>query len=86
MHVSLTDRLEEFVREKINSGFYKNASEVISEALRLMEQNDRLHQIKLDRLRKAVRIGDVQYARGEFSTRTIDDIIADNEAAVKRDC
>jgi antitoxin ParD1/3/4 len=84
MHISLTERLEEFVKEKVESGLYNNSSEVIREALRLMEQEDQLHKIKLDRLREAVRFGDEQLARGEYSPRTIDDIIADNEAALRK--
>ena len=34
MHISLTDRLEAWVRAKVESGLYNNASEVIREALR----------------------------------------------------
>lgn len=37
MHISLTPRLEEFVKAKVASGFYNNASEVIREALRFMQ-------------------------------------------------
>ncbi len=84
MHVSLTERLEEFVKEKVESGLYNNSSEVIREALRLMEQDDQLRKIKLDRLREAIRLGDDQLARGEYSPRTIDDMIADNEAALRK--
>lgn len=84
MHVSLTKRLQSFVKEKVESGLYNNSSEVIREALRLMEREDQLHTIKLDRLREAVRLGDEQLARGEYSSRTIDDIIADNEAAARK--
>ncbi|MDP8244946.1 MAG: type II toxin-antitoxin system ParD family antitoxin [Candidatus Hinthialibacter antarcticus] len=84
MHVSLTERLEEFVKEKVESGLYNNSSEVVREALRLLEQEDQLRKIKLERLRDAIRVGDEQFARGEFSNRTIDDIIADNEAAAKK--
>ncbi|MDE2464703.1 MAG: type II toxin-antitoxin system ParD family antitoxin [Alphaproteobacteria bacterium] len=36
MNVSLTPKLEEFVRQRIASGLYNNASEVIREALRLL--------------------------------------------------
>jgi putative addiction module CopG family antidote len=36
MNVSLTPKLEEFVRERIASGLYNNASEVVREALRLL--------------------------------------------------
>jgi antitoxin ParD1/3/4 len=35
MHVSLTPKLEKMVKDKVNSGLYNNASEVIREALRL---------------------------------------------------
>lgn len=34
MNVSLTPKLEEFIRHKVDSGLYNNASEVIREALR----------------------------------------------------
>ena len=40
MNVSLTSRLEAFVREKVASGYYNNASEVVREALRLMARSD----------------------------------------------
>ncbi len=36
MNVSLTPRLESFVRQKVSSGLYSNSSEVIREALRLL--------------------------------------------------
>ena len=39
MNVSLTSRLEGFVREKVASGYYNNASEVVREALRLMARS-----------------------------------------------
>ena len=40
MNVSLTRRLEAFVRSKVASGLYNNASEVVREALRLMVLRD----------------------------------------------
>jgi putative addiction module CopG family antidote len=40
MNVSLTPQLEEFVRRKVESGLYNNASEVIREGLRLMIERD----------------------------------------------
>ena len=41
MNINLTPRLEAMVREKVESGLYNNASEVVREALRMMEANDR---------------------------------------------
>jgi antitoxin ParD1/3/4 len=40
MNISITDRLAGFVREKVSSGRYNNASEVVREALRRMEEQD----------------------------------------------
>ena len=40
MNVSLTPKLEEFIREKVSSGLYNNASEVVREALRLLVKQE----------------------------------------------
>ena len=60
MNVSLTPRLEAMIREKVESGMYNNASEVVREALRLLEQRDRER-----RLREELAIGVEQIERGE---------------------
>jgi antitoxin ParD1/3/4 len=41
MNVSLTPELEKFVAVKVESGRYTSASEVVREALRLLEEHDR---------------------------------------------
>ena len=40
MNVSLTPELEQFVSAKVESGRYNSASEVVREALRLLEEHD----------------------------------------------
>ena len=60
MNVSLTPELEHLVNEKVNSGLYQTASEVVREALRLMKERD-----DLTRLRADVRTGFDEVARGE---------------------
>ena len=40
MNVSLTPELERFVSGKVESGRYNSASEVVREALRLLEEHD----------------------------------------------
>jgi antitoxin ParD1/3/4 len=40
MNVSLTPELEELVNEKVRTGLYHTASEVVREALRLLKQRD----------------------------------------------
>ncbi len=51
MNVNLTPQLETMIRRKVDSGMYNSASEVVRDALRLMDERDRLRAAKLDRLR-----------------------------------
>jgi len=57
MNINLTPQLEELVRRKVTSGRYNSASEVVREALRLMEAQDELRALKLQQLRRDVRQG-----------------------------
>ena len=57
MNVNLTPQLEDLVRSKVSSGLYTSASEVVREALRLMQEQDRLREAKLEELRRDVRRG-----------------------------
>jgi len=57
MNVNLTPQLEALIKEKVASGLYNSASEVVRDALRLMEEQDQLRAIKLERLRKDIQEG-----------------------------
>lgn len=57
MNVSLTPQFEEIVRSKVSSGLYNNPGEVVEEALRLLEERDRVREKKLADLRKAIQEG-----------------------------
>jgi len=77
MHISLTPQLESKIKDKVNSGLYNNSSEVIREALRFMEENQNIiQQMKLNHLRQAVAIGADQAEQGDFSPRSVQDIVA----------
>jgi antitoxin ParD1/3/4 len=65
MNVHLTPKLERLVQNKVQSGRYNSASEVVREALRLMEQKDELRSIQLQELRSRVDKGLAQAERGE---------------------
>jgi antitoxin ParD1/3/4 len=67
MNVSLTPRLEEYVKEKVKSGLYNSSSEVVREALRLMEERDRVREMRLEDLRKEIQRGIDQADRGELT-------------------
>ena len=47
MNVSLTPELEKFVSTKVESGRYNSASEVVREALRLLEEHDQARATQL---------------------------------------
>ena len=52
MNVSLTEELANFVKAKVGTGRYASSSEVVREALRLMESLERREAEKLGFLRK----------------------------------
>ena len=57
MNINLTPQLEDMVKQKVATGLYNSASEVIREALRMMEEQDRIRAIKLEELRRDIREG-----------------------------
>jgi antitoxin ParD1/3/4 len=57
LNVNLTPQLEELVRRKVSSGRYNSASEVVREALRIMEAQDELRSLKVEQLRRDIRDG-----------------------------
>ena len=74
MNVSLTDQLEHFVSRKVASGRYTSASEVIREALRLLEERDRLRETRVQELRRDVLDGISQLDSGLAAELDIADI------------
>lgn len=65
MNISLTKEFENYVSQKVESGMYHSASEVIRDGLRLLKERDDLHQTKLAELRKEIAIGVAQADRGQ---------------------
>ena len=57
MNVSLTPELEQLVHLKVKTGRYTSASEVIREALRLLEERDELRVLHKDEIRKKIAEG-----------------------------
>ena len=57
MNVHLTPKLESLVRQKVDNGLYTSASEVVREALRLLEERDYIRQMRFEELRQAIREG-----------------------------
>lgn len=65
-NVVLTKRQEELIETLVESGRYQNASEVLRDGLRLVEQREAEDATKLEVLREAARVGVAALDRGEF--------------------
>jgi antitoxin ParD1/3/4 len=52
MNVSLTKELEGFVHERVRTGRYHSASEVVREGLRLLESREQLRELQVDEMRR----------------------------------
>ena len=65
MIITLSSEQAEMVRRKVASGMFEDASGVVDEAFRLMEEQD-----KLERLKAAIAVGYAEYERGETSRLT----------------
>ncbi|MGE0829618.1 MAG: type II toxin-antitoxin system ParD family antitoxin [Hyphomonadaceae bacterium] len=50
-NISLTDHLDRFVEARVQSGDYQNASEVVRDALRMLEARQAEREARLARLR-----------------------------------
>jgi antitoxin ParD1/3/4 len=65
-NVVLTERQADLIETLVESGRYQNASEVLRDGLRLVEQREAEDASKLKALRSAARIGVCALDRGEF--------------------
>lgn len=73
----LTKRQEELIESLVKSGRYQNASEVLRDGLRLVEQREAEDAGKLKALRAAARVGVGALDRGEFKEfRNVEDLEA----------
>jgi len=66
MNVSLTPELEEFVTRKVGTGRYNSASEVVREALRLLEEHDQARSAQISAFNHEVGQRLASLNRGEF--------------------
>lgn len=68
MNVSLTPELEKFVNGKVQTGRYNSASEVVREALRLLEEHERARAAQLEEFNKELGRRLASLDRGEHVT------------------
>ncbi len=76
-NVNLTEHFDRFIDIGITSGRFGNASEVVREGLRLLEQREQQDQAKLEWLRGSVKEATDSIGRGEgIEFETMDDLAA----------
>ena len=67
MNVPLTPELEQLVENQVKSGRYRSASDVIREALRLLEMRDEVFTLHKDEIRTQIEEGWQAAKRGEWA-------------------
>lgn len=67
MNVSLTPQLEEMINKKVETGLYQSASEVVRAGLRLLEEQDRTREQRLEELRREIALGIKDIEEGRYS-------------------
>ncbi|MDR9415142.1 MAG: type II toxin-antitoxin system ParD family antitoxin [Gracilimonas sp.] len=72
MHISLTPEIEKLTKEKVESGMYGNASEVVRDAIHQMHKYDSLfYELKKEQFIKLIEEGE----KSGISKLSITDII-----------
>lgn len=73
-NVNLPPHFKKFVEANVRTGRFGNASEVVRAGLRLLEHEQALRQLKIQRLRESARAGIDDVAAGRFTDLPAADI------------
>lgn len=57
MNISITPQQEKLIENKVKSGSYLSASEVVRTALRLLEEQDHIQKMRLETLNREIKKG-----------------------------
>ena len=78
-NVNLTDHFDTFIETGVTSGRFSNASEIVREGLRLLEQREKEDRARIEWLRAAAKEGVEDIKRGDYVTlrsdREIDNLV-----------
>ncbi len=73
-NVNLTKQLDQFIEQKVATGEFQNASEVVRAGLRLLSERDEDRAAKIEALKSAIQVGLDDLDRGDYEV--VDDIEA----------
>lgn len=74
MNISLPAEMVDFVESEVSEGGYASSSEVVREALRLLQHDKALEREKLAILQREIGLGLEAAAAGRFSKKTVGEI------------
>jgi antitoxin ParD1/3/4 len=80
MHIHLPNDVEELVRRKVEAGEYETPSDLVIDAIHLLDAQDRLRQQQIEDLRREIALGLEECERGEtepFTRATVRQIAAE---------
>ncbi len=83
-NVVLTEHHEQVIETLIGSGRYQNASEVLRDGLRLVEEREARHAARLEALREAARVGFTDLDEGRYRDLGDDELDGFIEALGRR--
>jgi antitoxin ParD1/3/4 len=64
MTIELSPELEQFIQDRVASGLYGSASDVVQEGLRLLREREETHHLRLEELKRDLRVGLAQLDAG----------------------
>jgi antitoxin ParD1/3/4 len=64
--IAVTPELEAFIRERVTSGRFDSASDVVHEGLRLLEEREHAREAALHQIRREIEIGLGQAKAGQL--------------------
>ncbi len=74
MTISLSSEQEKWIEQKVSSGKYSSASEVIDEALQLLEKRDQFRKKEFEELREKIQVGIDQLENGQYTVIEDDEL------------
>jgi antitoxin ParD1/3/4 len=86
-NINLTEHFDHFVERQVSSGRYSNASEIVRDALRLLEEQEQEREAKVKALRQAAKLGFDEIDQGKGivlkGKKAIDRFITEIETEVR---
>ncbi|UUO06688.1 type II toxin-antitoxin system ParD family antitoxin [Blastopirellula sp. J2-11] len=83
-NINLTEQYDQFVQRQIESGAFKNASEVLRAGLRLLQQQSATEEQKLALLKQLAKEGFQSLDQGEGLTATSEKSLSNTIAKIGR--